>query len=235
MAERAPRRFVRPFAELSMDDVATVGAPQRVQRAARAPRSADVARCADVAGGKNASLGEMVRELSAKGVQVRRLRCCDATRHQHPVMSPLNWRTVTAQVPDGFATTAEAFRVFLAENKLDGRIRDALASLDVADTKALRRTGEAIRGWVNDATLPAQLADEIVSAYRDLCAADAAAARAAGHGDAAPSNSHMMAVAVRSSATAEDLPDASFAGQQDTYLNVEGASPRLRSCAAAAQ
>ena len=117
-------------------------------------------------------------------------------------------------MPNGFATTAEAFRVFLAENGLDARIAEALDRLDVADTKALQRTGEAIRGWVVDATLPAALRDEIASAYRELAFLE-------GEGPE-------LAVAVRSSATAEDLPDASFAGQQETYLNVEGEEVLLR-------
>lgn len=118
------------------------------------------------------------------------------------------------QVPNGFATTAEAFRLFLAENELDKRIGEALSSLDVGDTKALQRTGAAIRGWVVDATLPAALRDEIASAYTELASLE-------GEGPE-------LAVAVRSSATAEDLPDASFAGQQETYLNVEGVDTLLR-------
>jgi pyruvate,water dikinase len=116
-------------------------------------------------------------------------------------------------VPNGFATTAEAFRLFLAENGLDKRIGEALSQLDVADTKALQRTGAAIRGWVVDATLPAALRDEIASAYAELASLE---------------GSPELAVAVRSSATAEDLPDASFAGQQETYLNVEGVDTLLR-------
>ena len=105
--------------------------------------------------------------------------------------------------------------------------RPAAALSGVASTpQALRRTGEKIRGWIVEAKLPAQLRDEVAAAYRELCAADARKAAAAGR-EAAANGCH-MAVAVRSSATAEDLPEASFAGQQDTYLNVEGEEALLR-------
>ena len=105
-------------------------------------------------------------------------------------------------VPGGFATTAQAFRDFLDFNQLTTRINAALAGLDVADVVALARTGAQIRDWVARATFPSQLDVAIRSAYAGL------------DGDAS--------VAVRSSATAEDLPNASFAGQQETYLNIEG-------------
>jgi pyruvate,water dikinase len=131
-------------------------------------------------GGKNSSLGEMIGELSGLGVSV----------------------------PGGFATTADAFKAFVAHNTLHQRIYDRLASLDVEDVPALTRAGAEIRGWVIEAPLQPELDRDIREAYAKLCAE-------AGGSD--------VAVAVRSSATAEDLPDASFAGQQETFLNVTGA------------
>ncbi|HET6604209.1 MAG TPA: phosphoenolpyruvate synthase [Xanthomonadaceae bacterium] len=131
-------------------------------------------------GGKNASLGEMIGNLSQLGVLV----------------------------PGGFATTADAFREFVAENRLAGRIFERLSQLDVEDVDALATAGGEIRGWVMAAPLPANLDSAIREAYARMCAE-------AGGGE--------ISVAVRSSATAEDLPDASFAGQQETYLNVVGA------------
>ena len=129
-------------------------------------------------GGKNASLGEMISQLTQMGVKV----------------------------PNGFATTATAYRDFLHENDLNDKIRQALAALDVDDVATLAKTGSAIRQWVLDAQLPARLQHEITEAYQRLQ-------------DGAGSE---LSVAVRSSATAEDLPQASFAGQQETYLNVYG-------------
>jgi pyruvate,water dikinase len=126
-------------------------------------------------GGKNASLGEMIGELSATGIRV----------------------------PGGFATTADAFREFLAHDGLAARIESTLASVDVNDVRALARAGETIRGWIASQPLPSPLVADIERAYATLSAADGAAS-----------------FAVRSSATAEDLPDASFAGQQDTLLNI---------------
>ncbi len=131
-------------------------------------------------GGKNSSLGEMIGNLARLGVSV----------------------------PGGFATTADAFKDFVAHNDLHQRIFDRLASLDVEDVPALNRAGAEIRGWVIDAPLQPALEADIRTAYARLCADN-------GGGD--------IAVAVRSSATAEDLPDASFAGQQETFLNVTGA------------
>lgn len=130
-------------------------------------------------GGKNSSLGEMIGNLAKLGVSV----------------------------PGGFATTADAFRDFIAHNQLHQRIFDRLATLDVEDVTALTAAGKEIRGWVIDAPLQPQLDTDIRSAYEKLAAEN-------GGGD--------IAVAVRSSATAEDLPDASFAGQQETFLNVTG-------------
>jgi pyruvate,water dikinase len=129
-------------------------------------------------GGKNASLGELLSQLAAEGIRV----------------------------PDGFATTAEAFRDFLRESRLEARINARLAALDVGDVRALAAAGSEIRGWVVSAPLPTQLEAEIRSFHAWL------------QGSAGDE----ISVAVRSSATAEDLPDASFAGQQETYLNVVG-------------
>lgn len=137
-------------------------------------------------GGKNASLGEMYQALSGKGVRV----------------------------PNGFATTAQAFRDYLAHNDLKERIAGALDALDVDDVDALAATGAQIRGWLIDGELPAQLANEIIAAYREM------------EDEYGPEPD----VAVRSSATAEDLPDASFAGQQETYLNIRGTEHLLRTC-----
>ena len=109
-------------------------------------------------------------------------------------------------VPGGFATTAQAFRDFLHYNDLTARISTALSSLDVGDVTQLASTGAMIRDWVANSPLQPQLEAAIRAAYADL-------------GDAA--------VAVRSSATAEDLPNASFAGQQETYLNIQGAGNLL--------
>ena len=128
-------------------------------------------------GGKNASLGEMIGELSAAGIRV----------------------------PGGFATTSDAFREFMQHNGLASRIEDAMKDLDVADVRALARAGQSIRGWIAGAPLPPELVADIERAYRAIAEGDPKAS-----------------FAVRSSATAEDLPDASFAGQQDTFLNING-------------
>ncbi len=132
----------------------------------------------DKVGGKNASLGEMIRHLDAAAVRV----------------------------PGGFATTAQAFRDFLAYEGLDKRIQQRLASFDVDDVSALTKAGREIRGWIIDTPLPARLQSAIEQAYGAMSAAA----------------SGQFSVAVRSSATAEDLPEASFAGQQETFLNVVG-------------
>jgi pyruvate,water dikinase len=154
-------RYVKRFAELGLDAVPEVG-------------------------GKNASLGEMVRELRDRGVKV----------------------------PNGFATTAEAYRRFLAENGLDQAIQERLRRLDPSDTRALAETGATIRGWIEAARLPDALVAEIEAAYDELCAE---------YGTDTD-------VAIRSSATAEDLPDASFAGQQETHLNIRGLEAIRTSC-----
>src|SRR5947207_8036258 len=135
-------------------------------------------------GGKNASLGEMIGELAGAGVRV----------------------------PGGFATTSDAFREFLAQDDLAGRIAERLKPLDVDDVNALSKAGADIRRWVVDAPLPAALEAEIRTAFAALEAGS-------------PGGSY----AVRSSATAEDLPEASFAGQQETFLNISGLDNILRS------
>ncbi|MGD8307941.1 MAG: PEP/pyruvate-binding domain-containing protein, partial [Chromatiales bacterium] len=109
-------------------------------------------------------------------------------------------------VPGGFATTAEAYREFLHHNELDGKINAELDALDIEDVGALARTGERIRGWIMAAEFQPALDQAIARAYQEV---------EAEHG------TH-ISWAVRSSATAEDLPDASFAGQQETFLNVRG-------------
>lgn len=144
-------RYVFPFSQLRMTDV-------------------------DRVGGKNASLGELLSQLTSAGIRV----------------------------PDGFATTAEAFRLFLKEGGLEDRIHARLAKLDVDDVKALAAAGAEIRGWIESAPFPAELEKEIREFYDWL------------------REGRDISVAVRSSATAEDLPDASFAGQQETVLNVVG-------------
>ena len=130
-------------------------------------------------GGKNASLGEMISQLTEKGVRV----------------------------PTGFATTAEAYRTFLAHNGLNERISQALAALDVDDVTELARVGKEIRQWILDTPFPAELDADIETAWNKMVA---------------DAGSDQISVAVRSSATAEDLPDASFAGQQETFLNING-------------
>lgn len=131
----------------------------------------------DKVGGKNASLGEMITELSEAGVRV----------------------------PGGFATTADAYREFLAHGGLADRINARLNELDADDTQALAKTGGEIRSWIMQADFQPALDQAIVAAYDEM------------RGDQDEIN-----VAVRSSATAEDLPDASFAGQQETFLNIRG-------------
>jgi pyruvate,water dikinase len=135
-------------------------------------RMSDLARV----GGKNASLGEMIAHLTARGIRV----------------------------PGGFATTAAAFREFLDGAGLTQRIEARLAALDADDVGALARCGAEIRSWIIAAPLPPALEAAVAAEYRELM------------------KDGEFPVAVRSSATAEDLPDASFAGQQETFLNVRG-------------
>lgn len=114
-------------------------------------------------------------------------------------------------VPSGFATTSHAYRDFLAQDGLDQRIRKALSCLDIDDIPALAHTGAQIRGWMLETPFPARLQQEVLSGWQAM-------------GQGAE-----FSVAVRSSATAEDLPEASFAGQQETFLNVRGAE-QLQQC-----
>ncbi len=143
--------YVIPFEELRMSDV-------------------------EVVGGKNASLGEMISQLHAKGVRV----------------------------PTGFATTAHAFREFLEHNQLTQRIIERLKDLNIDDVKALAIAGNEIRQWIIESPLQPKLEEQIRIAFKTL------------------DSDGLGSFAVRSSATAEDLPDASFAGQQESFLNVVG-------------
>lgn len=157
----SPMLLVRWFEEIGIEDVPLVG-------------------------GKNASLGEMYRELAAKGVKV----------------------------PNGFAVTAQAYWDFLRESGLEATIREMLKDLDARDLADLRRRGSRIRQAMLATSLPHTLECAILDAYARLS-------------EGAPGP---VDVAVRSSATAEDLPDASFAGQQETYLNVQGPLALLDTC-----
>jgi pyruvate,water dikinase len=152
--------YARPFKDITLDDLPLVG-------------------------GKNASIGEMVRELSSKGIQV----------------------------PDGFAITADAYHHFIQEAGLDRVIHEILSGLDTRNMANLSHRGQAVRHAILNATIPGDLEESIIEAYRDL-----------NHG------TYPADVAVRSSATLEDLPDASFAGQQETYLNVRGNRALLNAC-----
>jgi len=140
----------------------------------------------ELVGGKNASIGEMISGLANLGVSV----------------------------PGGFATTAHAYRDFLAQGGLDERIRTVLATLDVDDVQRLAVVGAEIRGWMLATPFPERLQTEALEAWRKM------------KGTSDPAE---FAVAVRSSATAEDLPEASFAGQQETFLNVRGEEHLLKS------
>jgi pyruvate,water dikinase len=135
-------------------------------------------------GGKNASLGEMIQHLSKLNIKV----------------------------PNGFATTADAFKEFLQANNLEHKINTELGKLDVDNLPNLVSTGKKIRQWILEQELPTRLAQEIVANYKQL----------------ADENGVLAEVAVRSSATAEDLPDASFAGQQETFLNILGEEQLLK-------
>jgi len=130
-------------------------------------------------GGKNASLGEMYQKLMHQGVNV----------------------------PNGFATTRDAYQLLLSQNRLSDRIESLITDLDVEDVTQLQSCGKAVRELILNEPLPSVVEDEIIEAYSQLC-------KQYGNDD--------VDVAVRSSATAEDLPDASFAGQQESYLNIRG-------------
>lgn len=137
-------------------------------------------------GGKNASLGEMVRELTPKGIQI----------------------------PNGFAVTAQAYRAFLQYNELENEISHLLSSLDIHNVDDLLHRTADIRRLILTGEFPADMRNEILTSYHELSEQYGA---------------HSTDVAVRSSATAEDLPTASFAGQQETYLNVRGEAMVLES------
>jgi len=154
-------RFVRTFNSLGINDI-------------------------EIVGGKNASLGEMITELSPLGLRI----------------------------PDGFATTADAYWHFLDHNGLRDPITKLLTKLDVRNVTQLAETGQQIRNWFLASNLPPDLGAEITQAYEDLTA----------------QYGMVPDVALRSSATAEDLPGASFAGQQETYLNVHGIDSVLTTC-----
>jgi len=154
-------RFIRFFSEIGIKDIEQVG-------------------------GKNASLGEMYRNLSSEGISI----------------------------PNGFATTSEAYNYYIRYNQLGDKIRSALHSLDTHNVKELARIGRQIRSWVLHAEMPDDLSAEIVSAYEKL----------------SEEFNEYVGVAVRSSATAEDLPGASFAGQQETYLNISGRRNLVLTC-----
>ena len=156
-----PQRYIRWFEDIGIKDIPLVG-------------------------GKNASLGEMVRELAPRGIKV----------------------------PNGFAITAEAYWHLLRAANIDQQIQEILSGLDTRDTANLQQRGRAVRHAIMAAPLPQDLQHSIIAAYRELS-----------RGADKP-----MDVAVRSSATAEDLPNASFAGQQETYLNVQGDAALLESC-----
>jgi pyruvate,water dikinase len=160
-ADTGPPRYIRWFDQIGMEDTALVG-------------------------GKNASLGELYRELVPHGIKV----------------------------PNGFAVTAEAYWDLVGRAKLEQTLKGILSGLDTRDAENLRQRGGALRRAIMEAPLPPGLDQQILTAYYEL-----------GRGSDGP-----LDVAIRSSATAEDLPDASFAGQQETYLNVQGETALLDSC-----
>ncbi|HEX54532.1 MAG: phosphoenolpyruvate synthase [Candidatus Altiarchaeales archaeon] len=139
-------------------------------------------------GGKNASLGEMIRELSEKGINV----------------------------PNGFAITSYAYRYFIKNANIEDKIREILSDLDTHNIRNLMERGRKIRELIENSELPRELEDAIINAYNEM-------GKRFGYGENPD-------VAVRSSATAEDLPDASFAGQQETFLNVRGAENVIKAC-----
>src|SRR6056297_3700739 len=161
--------FIIPFSEMSIKDVPKVG-------------------------GKNASLGEMVKHLEPHGINV----------------------------PDGFATTSEAYRFFLKSNKLDDHIEKILDEYNSGRIE-LDEAGRSIRQLFQKSTFPIALAESIQHAYEELSRKFAPDSHNAPH-------IYSVDVAVRSSATAEDLPNASFAGQQETYLNIMGREALMNAC-----
>ena len=155
------QEFVKWFEELRIEDVPSVG-------------------------GKNASLGEMIRSLGEKGVSV----------------------------PGGFAVTAYAYKYTMEKAGIDSQIKQILSDLDTHDVRNLAERGEKIRELIKRTPLPEELSNEIRNYYRQM----------------EQRYYNNVDVAVRSSATAEDLPDASFAGQQETYLNVRGEDELIQKC-----
>ena len=139
-----------------------------------------------IAGGKNASLGEMIRALKGKGIKV----------------------------PEGFATTADAYWEFLRKNNLKEKIESHIKKMENKE-ETLEQTGKAIRELFLQSNFPEDIKKAIIESYRTLC-------KTYGRDN--------VDVAVRSSATAEDLPQASFAGQQETFLNVRGEEALLEAC-----
>jgi len=128
-------------------------------------------------GGKNASLGEMFQQLSSKGINI----------------------------PDGFATSADAYRKFIRENEIEEKLKETLSSLKADDSEKLQEAGEKCRNLIMEASIPEDIEKAILKSYKELKKREKS----------------LESVAVRSSATAEDLPDASFAGQHETYLNIK--------------
>jgi pyruvate,water dikinase len=153
-------RFIKNFNEIGMNDIGLVG-------------------------GKNASTGEMIKNLSHEGIKI----------------------------PNGFVITADAFSEIIKSNHLTD-IYDLMERKDIADIKALEETGSNIRSRIKEAGLPKSVSSEIITAYKILC----------------EGKKNPIAVSVRSSATAEDLPEASFAGQQETFLNIQGETALLEAC-----
>ncbi|HEY9620798.1 MAG TPA: phosphoenolpyruvate synthase [Crinalium sp.] len=158
-------------------------------------------------GGKNASLGEMIQQLTSKGVNV----------------------------PTGFATTAHAFRYFIQRAGLDDRLRQLFSDLNVEDVRNLQERGRQARSMILNTPFPEELETAITDAYVKLCERYGTVSELCdrlppAERDACQQYSNEVDVAVRSSATAEDLPDASFAGQQETYLNVHGVQGVLEAC-----
>ena len=154
-------KWILPFSEIRIEDVGIVG-------------------------GKNASLGEMFRELKSQGVRV----------------------------PDGFAVTAAAFREFFKQTRLDHEVRAILKGMNTQNADSLQQCGRAAREAILKQEIPAGIQEEILEAYAGLSLGVAGG----------------IDVAVRSSATAEDLPNASFAGQQETFLNVHGDAQLIDTC-----
>ncbi len=151
-------------------------------------------------GGKNASLGEMIQQLKPKGVNI----------------------------PNGFATTAYAYRSFIKSALLEEKLRELFSDLDVENLKNLRERGKKARSLLLHTPFPQELRDAIATAYQTLCVSTHEPDL-----DKHPTETHekyIADVAVRSSATAEDLPDASFAGQQESYLNVTGVEGVIGAC-----